>query len=133
MLLTVMARRFPFFHSVDDIEAMIEIATIFGARRMKSCALLHGTVFESTIPTIGEKGFSLEKIILWSNCRATNADGTPGTLEADEAQGVRFLERLLELDPRKRLEAYEALDDPFLAEEPEETSADDEEDEMEML
>lgn len=128
MLLTVMCRRFPFFNSADDVEAMIEIATIFGSRRMRSCALLHGAVLETTIPTIGDKGFSLEKIVAWSNCRP-NEKGAAATLPKDEARACKFLERLLELDPRKRLSAREALAHEFLA------TGDDEsaEDEMEML
>jgi len=128
MLLTVMCRRFPFFNSADDVEAMIEIATIFGTRRMRSCALLHGAVLETSIPTIGDKGFTLEKIVLWSTCRGPEK-GTGNTLPKDEGQACKFLERLLELDPRKRLSAQEALAHEFLAAE-EDESADDE---MEML
>ncbi len=131
MLLTVMARRFPFFNSADDVEAMIEIATMFGTRRMKACALLHGAVFEESIPTIGEKGFSLEKIVLWSTCRAGDSKGPAPKMPDDESQAVKFLERLLELDPRKRLSAEEALNHEFLAGPDEDSAVDD--DEMEML
>ena len=129
MLLTVMCRRFPFFNSADDVEAMIEIATMFGTRRMRSCALLHGSVLETSIPTIGDKGFSLEKIVLWATCRGADAKGTPATLPKDEAQAVKFLEKLLELDPRKRLSAQQALGHEFLNESGEDSA----DDEMEML
>ena len=78
ILLTILSRRFPFFNSADDIEAMIEIATIFGVKKMKHCAYLHGTSFETTIPTIGQAGFSLEKIILWSTCRNDGGKGGGG-------------------------------------------------------
>ncbi|KAI9871076.1 MAG: hypothetical protein M1830_003472 [Pleopsidium flavum] len=130
MLLTVLARRFPFFNSADDVEAMIEITTMFGTRKMKSCALLHGSVFETSIPTISEKGFSLEKIVLWATCRTKDAKGVVPTLRKDEAQAVKFLERLLELDPRNRISAREALEHEFLTGAGED-SADD--DEMEMV
>lgn len=43
ILLTILSRRFPFFNSSDDVDAMIEIATIFGKQKMKQCAALHGT------------------------------------------------------------------------------------------
>jgi cell division control protein 7 len=106
ILLTIMARRFPFFNSTDDVDAMIEIATIFGRKRMKHCALLHGTVFDCTLETIGEKGHPLEKLIVWSQCAQKLSD--------EEKEAVGFLERCMELDPRKRLSASEALAHPFL-------------------
>ncbi|WEW60384.1 Cell division control protein 7 [Emydomyces testavorans] len=105
ILLTLLGRRFPFFHSIDDVDAMIEIASIFGSRRMRACAALHGQVFETTIPTIGEKGFSWERIVQWSSCVEE--------LTGREKQGIRLLTRLLELDPNKRLGAKEALRHDF--------------------
>ncbi|EHK97799.1 putative Cell cycle serine/threonine-protein kinase hsk1 [Glarea lozoyensis 74030] len=38
ILLTILSRRFPFFNSADDVEAMIEIATIYGNKRMRNSA-----------------------------------------------------------------------------------------------
>ncbi|GAO15847.1 uncharacterized protein UV8b_07726 [Ustilaginoidea virens] len=109
ILLTILSKRFPFFNSADDLEAMIEIATIFGSKRMKAAGLLHGCVFETNIPTIGQQGFTMEKIILWSTCRT---DDKP--LTSDEKLAVRFLERCMELDPSRRLTAEEALQHPLL-------------------
>ncbi|KAG5917870.1 hypothetical protein E4U61_002359 [Claviceps capensis] len=109
ILLTILSKRFPFFNSADDVEAMIEIATIFGSKRMKAAGLLHGCVFETNIPTIGQQGFTIEKIILWSTCRT---DDKPLTKE--EKLAIRFLERCLELDPTRRITAEQALEHPFL-------------------
>ncbi|KAH0489458.1 hypothetical protein TgHK011_009886 [Trichoderma gracile] len=109
ILLTILSKRFPFFNSADDVEAMIEIATIFGTKRMKAAGLLHGCVFETTIPTIGQQGFTMEKIILWSTCRTEDKPLTP-----DEKLAIRFLERCMELDPSRRITAQEALDHEFL-------------------
>lgn len=131
ILLTILSRRFPFFNSADDIEAMIEIATIFGTKRMKQAALLHGTVFETNIPTIGQQGFTLEKIILWSTCRTDNAaTGKEVTLSDAEKVAVRFLERCFDLDPNKRISAAAALEHPFLLDEEFEVQ---DEDEINML
>jgi len=117
ILLTILSKRFPFFNSADDIEAMIEIATIFGVRRMKACAYLHGTVFETNIPTIGGAGFTLEKIVLWSTCRNDSGkNGQDMPLSAEEKLAVKFLERCFELDPCKRISAEEALEHEFLRE-----------------
>lgn len=132
ILLTILSKRFPFFNSADDVEAMIEIATIFGSKRMKSCAQLHGTIFETTIPTIGNAGFSLEKIILWSTCR--NDGGKGGSeipLTNEEKLAVRFLERCFELDPNKRISAEEALEHEFLMEK--DDTYTDEDETLEML
>lgn len=115
ILLTILAKRFPFFHSADDIEAMIEIASIFGQRKMKACAWLHGAAFECTLPTIGEKGFSLEHVVHWS-LNSSNIDEAE-ELSPEVKDCVRFLERCLELDPRKRISAKQALASDFLSEE----------------
>ena len=114
ILLTMLAQRFPFFNSADDIEALIEIATIFGQRKMKNCAFTHGAVFECTLPTVGEKGYSLEHIIHWSitSSRPDEAED----LDPEIKECIKFLERCLELDPRKRISARAALASDFLSE-----------------
>ncbi len=110
VMLTIMSRRFPFFNSADDVEAMVEIATIFGIKRMRAAGQLHGCMFETSIPTIGQTGFSLEKIIMWSTCRSD----TDEPLSGDEKLALEFLNRCLELDPARRISADEALEHSFL-------------------
>ncbi|KAL0940108.1 cell cycle protein [Colletotrichum truncatum] len=139
ILLTIMSKRFPFFNSADDVEAMIEIATIFGTKRMKQAGLLHGAMFETNIPTVGSAGFSLEKIILWSTCRTDGGkDGQPGIpLDDEEKLAVEFLGRCLELDPARRISAKEALEHEFLREPQPKPSVEtievEDDDEMDML
>lgn len=130
ILLTILSERFPFFNSADDVEAMIEIATIFGSHKMRQCALLHGSVFETTLPSISGKGFALEKIVMWSTCRSKDSSGGEQGFEPGEEEAIRFLERCLDLDPRRRVSAKEALADEFLSEESIHAA---EEDEMETL
>ena len=83
---------------------------------MKAAALLHGVIFEATIPTISQNGFALEKIILWSTNRLEkhNRRGTEG-LSNEELQAISFLGKCLELDPNKRISAEQALQHEFLA------------------
>ncbi|KKA29144.1 hypothetical protein TD95_004253 [Thielaviopsis punctulata] len=115
ILLTIMSKRFPFFNSSDDVDALIEIATIYGSREMKRAGLLHGCVFETTLPTIGTNGFSLEKIILWSTCRTEGGpDGKGVPLNKEELLAVDLLQKCMTLDPNRRLTAREALQHPFL-------------------
>jgi cell division control protein 7 len=101
ILLTLLGRRFPFFNSADDVDAMIEMASIFGTRRMKTAAAMHGQIFETNIPTIGEKGYGWEKLVKWASCVEE--------LTESEKQATRLLAGLMELDPYKRLSAREAL------------------------
>ena len=112
ILLTLLSRRFPFFHSADDIDAFIELCTIFGKRRMNDVALLHGQVLQTNVPTISEGGHSWEKILLWCTNRSKK-DGQG--LTADEFQAVEFMSLCLDLDPSKRISAEEGLQHPFLA------------------
>ncbi|CRK24036.1 hypothetical protein BN1708_003727 [Verticillium longisporum] len=119
ILLTILSKRFPFFNSADDVEAMIEIGTMFGTKKMRAAGALHGCMFETNIPTIGLSGFSLEKLVLWSTCRSPNdREGDPRgqPLNEEEKMAVSFLERCMDLDPAKRISASDALDHPFLAE-----------------
>ncbi|KAL2816338.1 kinase-like domain-containing protein [Aspergillus granulosus] len=105
ILLTLLGRRFPFFNSADDVDALIEMGSIFGTRRMKNAAAMHGQIFETNIPTIGEKGYSWEKLVKWSSCVEE--------LTESEKQATRLLAGLMELDPYKRLSAKEALQHEF--------------------
>ena len=114
ILLTVLAQRFPFFNSADDMDALVEITTIFGQRRMKNCAFMHGAAFDCTLPTIGEKGFSLEAIIKWS--RSISRPDDAEELDPEIKDCIKFLERCLELDPRKRMSAKAALASDWLSE-----------------
>ncbi|KAF8476964.1 kinase-like domain-containing protein [Kalaharituber pfeilii] len=100
ILLTMLTKRFPFFNSADDVDATVEIATIFGRVRMRACALLHGAVFETTLPTIGERGFSLEKIVLWS----TNRIGGGSDKDDKQKQQEREKEREREAQREKERE-----------------------------
>ncbi|KAF9696763.1 hypothetical protein EKO04_005548 [Ascochyta lentis] len=115
ILLTMLSRRFPFFHSADDIDALLEITTIFGRKKMRETSLLHGQVFETNIPSYSESGHSLEKIILWCTGRTGDKTAPKKELEEDEKEAVQFLHRLLECNPAKRITADEALRHPFLA------------------
>jgi len=115
ILLTLLTRRFPFFHSADDIDALLEITTIFGRKKMREAALLHGQVFETNIPSYSEQGHTLEKIVLWCTGRSGDkSNPTKKELDEDEKEAVSFLYRLMECDPAKRITADEALRHPFI-------------------
>ena len=93
---------------------MIEISSIFGQKRMKSASLLHGTVFESTLPTVGQTGFCLKEIVQWSVSNSKSE--CEEELDPEVMDCVAFLELCLELDPKKRISARRALASDFLSE-----------------
>lgn len=119
ILLTILCKRFPFFNSADDVEAIIEIASLFGQRRLRQCALLHGTIFECTVPTVSEKGFPLEHLVQWSISSVRPED--KDILQPESKRIIEFMGMLLELDPRKRLSARGALTTEFLSDQTSET------------
>lgn len=55
-LLCLLTRRFPFFTSTDDTEALVEIAAIFGKKRMEKCAALHSMSSITRVSCIGAHG-----------------------------------------------------------------------------
>jgi cell division control protein 7 len=114
ILLTLLSRRFPFFHSADDIDALLEITSIFGRKKLKDTSLLHGQVFETNIPSYSDAGHSLEKIILWCTGRTGDKNSPKKELDEEEKEAVQFLYRLMECDPTKRITAAEALRHPFI-------------------
>lgn len=114
ILLTLLSRRFPFFHSADDVDALLEITVIFGRKKLKESASLHGQVFETNIPSYSDHGHSLEKIILWCTGRTIDKTMPKKELNEDEREAVAFLQRLMECDPRKRITADRALQHSFI-------------------
>ena len=133
ILLTLLSRRFPFFHSADDIDALIELATIFGKRRMREAALLHGQVFEASIPTVTEAGHGFEKLLLWCLNRPSGSEkaGKAGPrLSKEELEAVNFMRECFKLDPNERITAEEALVHPFIMKR---GVGEDDEDEMEVV
>lgn len=130
ILLTIMSKRFPFFHSTDDVDAVIELASIFGKRWTQRAALKHGQMFETNLHTIIEHGYRLEKIVMWSTGRRTKDDkGNRIPLSDGEMEAFDFLQACLEFDPENRITAADALKHPFLQVKEEEGS----EDEMDVL
>jgi serine/threonine protein kinase len=110
ILLVFFARRFTFFSSADDSEAVIELATLFGKRAMERCANLHGSILETSIPTITEDGYSFEQVILWCNHKNEDVFTRPQKL------GIDLLRHCLDPNVRKRPTAHELLQHPFFKE-----------------
>lgn len=136
MLLTLLSRRFPFFNSTDDVEAIMEITNIFGITEMKECALFHGLEFDCNIPKIKDK-ISLEALIanaVMMDCKEgdTFGEDSPawellaaidkkGVIQDNEigreyAQAITVLKKSMVLNPYERLDAKDLLKLPFFDE-----------------
>ncbi|EMC95638.1 hypothetical protein BAUCODRAFT_71150 [Baudoinia panamericana UAMH 10762] len=115
ILLTFLSKRFPFFHSADDIDAFIELSCIFGKQKMKQVAFLHGQILQTNIPSMTETGHSWEKIILWCTGRNKKSAEGPGEgLSEDEKEAINFMRACLNLHPGNRISAEECLEHPYL-------------------
>ncbi|KAG0141545.1 hypothetical protein CROQUDRAFT_51535 [Cronartium quercuum f. sp. fusiforme G11] len=57
-LLCFLTRRFPFFNSNDDTEALMEIATVFGRNKLEKSAALHNRTLVSNIPEVNSPRFN---------------------------------------------------------------------------
>lgn len=139
IILTLLTRRFPFFNSPDDVDALVELTSIFGLKRMQDCANLHGLGLDANINTVN-KTSTIGELIHWCLSLERDADTLPNdsvaheTLSAFDADGVirlkdenndiltnkkqhqnviEVIEGCFELDPEKRKSAGEILRLPF--------------------
>ncbi|PWZ03324.1 kinase-like protein [Testicularia cyperi] len=117
IMLSFLTRRFPVFSSNDDIEALLEIATIFGKKRMEQCALLHNRTFQSNIPSVGSAGGGrITDFILKLNPGLLNSEHHPNPrqYEQDVADALDFVKVCMLLDCTRRWSAKALLEHPFL-------------------
>lgn len=89
--------------------------------------MLHGSLLDCSLPTIGQSGFPLSQIVQWSTSATRPDDGED--LAPDVREAVKFLEMCLELNPQKRISAKQALATDFLAD----NFSDTEPEDMEVL
>lgn len=105
ILLTLLTRRYPFFQSTDDNDALVELACIFGNEEMSKAADKYDRTWLCNIPSVPEKK------LRWRHLCQSLSPGFPVPLP-DEV--FDLLDRLLDLDYRNRLTAVQALHHPFL-------------------
>ncbi|KAI9011090.1 kinase-like domain-containing protein [Gaertneriomyces semiglobifer] len=103
-LLSIFTGHFPFFHSNDDSESLLEISHIFGLAAMSQLATKLNRRFTTNIPSVG-RPIPLEEL-----CEKL----FPKRAKEIPPDGFDFLKRLLTLDPKARITAREALKHPFL-------------------
>lgn len=123
---------FPFFQSNDDVEALIELSTIFGTDEMKKCAGLFrtslffldlgpqtrtqvkltlssniypGRAFDTTIPSIKSERVPWALLIKHLN---------PREFAQIPTEAIDLLDKCMTLDPSARITCAEAVNHPYL-------------------
>ncbi|KAL0576963.1 Cell division control protein 7 [Marasmius crinis-equi] len=67
ILLFFLTRKFPLFQSNDDVEALMEIATITGKRAMERAAMLHSRTFSTNVPSVTPDGITWREFVVKQN------------------------------------------------------------------
>ncbi|KAI7826642.1 kinase-like domain-containing protein [Kickxella alabastrina] len=93
ILLCFLTRRFPFFQSTDDTEALLEIAVLYGRLEMERAAVALGRTFLTNIPTVKDRGIRFESL-----AKAYNAEGFPYL----PPEVFDLLRKMLALNPGSR-------------------------------
>lgn len=106
ILLSILARSYPFFRAPDDMTALAELMTLCGTKQLQTAAKRYGR--RLTVSHMKE-GCDLATV-----CRQLGARGEdpPPSLVTEEA--VSLLKLLLRLDYRDRVSASQAANHPFV-------------------
>ncbi|KLO14549.1 kinase-like protein [Schizopora paradoxa] len=67
ILLFFLTGKFPLFQSNDDIEALMEIASIIGKKRMEKAATLHNRTFATNVPSVTQDGMTWREFVQRNN------------------------------------------------------------------
>ena len=102
IFLTILTAQYPFFYSSDDVDSVVEMATIFGHGEMRKAAKFYGRVWRSNIDSIPEDRVPFETVV-----ESLNPWAEPS------ADGYDLLYRMLDLCSASRISASDALQHPF--------------------
>ncbi|KAH6908098.1 kinase-like domain-containing protein [Coprinopsis sp. MPI-PUGE-AT-0042] len=98
ILLFFLTRKFPLFQSNDDVEALMEIAMIFGRKKMEGVATLHARKFSTNVPDLPQNQMPWDKFVEKVNPEVLspphpNEHLYPYTLPAYREKLARHLQR----------------------------------------
>ena len=105
IFLTILVGHYPLFNSSDDLDAIVEIACIFGNEAMKDAATFYSREWKCNIPSIPEARIPFSKLVEHFN---------PTLFKILPHEAFDLLNRLLALKTSDRISAADALRHPFL-------------------
>lgn len=105
ILLTLLTRRYPFFQSSDDFDAVVEIANIFGTEEMTTAARLYNRKWHCNVPSVPTKHVTWP--LLCQNLNPAFAPEIP-------PECYDLLRECLNLNGDKRITARLALKHEFI-------------------
>lgn len=105
IFLCLLTRRYPFFNSPDDQDALIEIAMVIGSASLHRSAAMCGRIWRYNVPAVPDEHAGFRKLV-----REFNPELFP---QLDE-HAFDLLEKLLCYDWFERITAANALKHPFI-------------------
>lgn len=128
--ISILARRFPYFPAVDDLDALAQICQVVGTDEVTRTARKLGKRFETS--KMSEPSYPLAEVVRLQRLNSTReAESDPETSDPEKPQptidalddtnsldwhaAVDLLTGLLICDPDKRSTSADALDHDFLA------------------
>ncbi|KAI8072115.1 kinase-like domain-containing protein [Thamnidium elegans] len=108
ILLVILSGRYPFFNPEDDPDAIIELAHLFGMKKLKEFVEFYGRSIQTNIPDIPE-----EEIDLTDLCRIMNKENVDKWDPEEFLQATDLLKHCLVLIHTNRYTATAALSHPF--------------------
>jgi len=136
ILLTILACKFPVFTASDDVEALMELAAVFGRRTMERCARLHNRTFATNVPSVDHPEITWAELVnrinpyMYQNPTQRQIRPLPRRSPAATQElptvrssphnllvksAVDLMSKCLHWDPTQRITARDALYHPFLA------------------
>ncbi len=106
ILLMLLTRRYPFFQSNDDIDALVEIACIFGNKAMREAAKSYHRTWKTNVGSVPEEPISFDRLV---------KRVAPDVFGKVPVEVFDLLENMLKLVVTERYTAEQALTHPFLA------------------
>jgi cell division control protein 7 len=113
IMLSILSKKFPFFHSTDDSEALLEIAYIFGKKRMQRLAAYHRIPLKNNAHFVG-RTFETNIFTIPDDIPELLAELNPSVIDTFEPTVFDLLLACLDLHPVSRISADTAYNHVFL-------------------